>query len=275
MRRQLLALSCLGGLAALAIPATAQATTEREQCRVIAAAPYLDSQGLVRGAAKRADCDETALLRVRIKAAGPGIDRTLKSGSQRIASGDIVAWTRCSPTPRTYYTVAIDSTGNTHRSQPVRLSCDSVPTPAPTSTATPTPTSSATPTAGPGSDIEDEVVRLTNAARASGGCKPLVHDAKLHKAAEGHSADMAAKGYFDHTGRDGRSPADRIRAAGFSPVSAWGENIAMGQRTAAAVVDGWMNSPGHKANIMNCGFTHIGVGHDAKGPHWTQVFARS
>ncbi|GAA3306509.1 CAP domain-containing protein [Nonomuraea dietziae] len=92
--------------------------------------------------------------------------------------------------------------------------------------------------------MEEEVVKLTNEARATSGCKPLTHDPKLHAAAEGHSADMAAKGYFDHTSPDGRNPGDRIKASGFSPISAWGENIAKGQRTAADVVRGWHEQPG-------------------------------
>ncbi|MFD0470588.1 CAP domain-containing protein [Nonomuraea thailandensis] len=101
---------------------------------------------------------------------------------------------------------------------------------------------------------------------------PLVHDAKLHLAAERHSADMARNGYFSHTSRDGRTFGRRIQATGFAFRSA-GENIAKGQPTAAAVVKAWLDSPGHRANMLNCAFTHIGVGHNAKGPTWTQDFA--
>ncbi|WP_327089834.1 CAP domain-containing protein [Nonomuraea sp. NBC_01738] len=191
----------------------------------------------------------------------------MKSGSRVVRNGRLVTGIRCTTGARTFYVVALDSTGKSSQSRPVKLACRTAPTPTPTPTGTPAPEP------GGGSGVEDEVVRLTNVARVAKGCKPLVHDAKLRNAAQGHSADMAAKGYFNHTSQDGRSPGDRIKAAGFAPVSTWGENIAMGQRTAASVVDGWLNSPGHKANIMNCAFTHIGVGHAAKGPHWTQVFA--
>lgn len=275
MRRQLQALACLGSLAALSTPVTAaQAAAAQNPCKVAAVKPYVDGKSMVRGVAARTGCDDSARLRVRIMRAVPGPDRVVKSGSRTVTNGRIVAGLPCADTPRTYYVVAVDSTGNSSRSRPVRLSCKTQPTPTPTPTSTTTPTPTPTPTdGGSGSTVEEEVVRLTNAARAEKGCKPLTHDPKLHAAAEGHSADMAAKGYFDHTSKDGRSPGDRIKAAGFSPVSTWGENIAMGQRTAASVMESWMNSPGHKANIMNCAFTFIGVGHDPKGPHWTQVFA--
>ncbi|MGW4468111.1 CAP domain-containing protein [Nonomuraea sp. NPDC004354] len=287
MRRQLQALACLGSLAALSTSVTAAyaETQPKNSCRVVAAKPYLDTTGTVRGGAARTGCDDQARLRVRVIEVRPGPDRLLKSGSQLVTNGSVVAGIRCSDVPRRLYVTATDYRGNSHRSGVASISCDTAPTPAPsptgspttTPTASPTTTSTATPTSTPtggGTTIEDEVVKLTNAERASGGCKPLTHDPQLRAAAEGHSADMAAKGYFSHTSPDGRGPGDRIKASGFSPVSAWGENIAMGQRTAADVVRGWMNSPGHRANIMNCNYTHIGVGHDAKGPHWTQVFAR-
>ncbi|MFE3452334.1 CAP domain-containing protein [Nonomuraea sp. NPDC059194] len=280
MRRQLQALACLGSLAALSTPVTAaHAETQPDPCRVVAATPYLDANGVVRGGAARTGCDDRARLRVRIIQERSGPDRLIKSGSQLITNGSVVAGVRCSDVPRRLYVTATDYRGNYHRSAAAALSCNSTPTPTPTptTTMTATPTPTATPTSTPtggASTIEDEVVKLTNAERASGGCKPLTHDPQLRAAAEGHSADMAAKGYFDHTSPNGRNPGDRIKASGFSPVTAWGENIAKGQRTAADVVRGWMNSPGHRQNIMNCNYTHIGVGHDAKGPVWTQVFAR-
>ncbi|MDP4505978.1 CAP domain-containing protein [Nonomuraea turcica] len=124
-----------------------------------------------------------------------------------------------------------------------------------------------------GTTLENQVVTLANAQRAKAGCKPLQHDGKLRKAAYGHSQDMVAKDYFDHTSPTGKEADDRIAAAGFSPVSSWGENIAYGQRSAAAVMDDWMNSPGHKRNILDCSYTHIGVGYVASGSYWTQVFA--
>ncbi|MFG1945071.1 CAP domain-containing protein [Nonomuraea sp. NPDC048826] len=261
MRRRLQALACLGGLAAMSVPASGTAAAQTQQdtraaCRVVVLKPVLDAAGMIRGIAGRTGCDDRARLRVRIKQAVTGTDRTLKSGSRVLENGRITAKLRCSATPRRYYVTALDYTGGTAASRSVVLSCKD---PARTGSGA--------------SAAESEVVRLTNRARAGNGCRPLVHDAKLRKAAERHSADMAARGYFDHTGRNGSSAGDRIQAAGFAPIRSWGENIAMGQRTAAQVVQGWLDSPGHRQNIMNCSFTHIGVGHHPKGPHWTQVFA--
>ncbi|MGW3348382.1 CAP domain-containing protein [Nonomuraea rubra] len=122
------------------------------------------------------------------------------------------------------------------------------------------------------SAAETAVVTLTNRARAANGCRPLTHDSRLHRAATRHSADMARGNYFSHTSRDGRTFGQRIKATGFAYRRA-GENIAKGQATASAVVKGWLDSPGHRANMLDCAFTHIGVGHHARGPHWTQDFA--
>lgn len=149
-------------------------------------------------------------------------------------------------------------------------------TPKPSRTPTPTPTSKPSTPSGGGSKLvtaEDEVARLTNAARAEQGCGPLRIDEKLRAAARGHSDDMAAKGYFDHTSADGRSPWDRIKAAGYKS-SMFAENIARGQATPEAVVKAWLNSPGHRANIMNCKLKAIGVGvhFGSGGPWWTQDF---
>ncbi|MCF6476799.1 CAP domain-containing protein, partial [Nonomuraea sp. MG754425] len=147
----------------------------------------------------------------------------------------------------------------------------------PTSPATPTPTpTGSSPSGTVGTAEENEVIRLVNAERAKGGCSAVKHDPQLRAAAYGHSADMAAKNYFSHTSKDGRSFMDRIKAAGFTGGSAWAENIAMGQRTPAQVMQSWMNSSGHKANIMNCRYNLIGVGlakNSSGTPYWTQDFA--
>ncbi|MEW2515224.1 sigma-70 family RNA polymerase sigma factor [Streptomyces sp. NPDC046870] len=118
-----------------------------------------------------------------------------------------------------------------------------------------------------------QVVALVNKERAAAGCGPVTEDPQLDKAAQGHSDDMAARGFFDHTDPDGAGPGERITAAGYR-WSTYGENIAKGQQTPQAVMDSWMNSPGHRANILNCAFKNIGVGvHDGSGgPWWTQAF---
>ncbi|WP_243713113.1 CAP domain-containing protein [Actinomadura sp. 6K520] len=121
---------------------------------------------------------------------------------------------------------------------------------------------------------EAAVVSLTNAERAKSGCGALRVDQRLVTAARKHSADMAANNYFSHTSQNGDSPWDRMAAAGYPDAGA--ENIAKGYPTAAAVVKGWMNSPGHRANILNCGLRAIGVGMASGpgGPYWTQNFGR-
>jgi uncharacterized protein YkwD len=120
-----------------------------------------------------------------------------------------------------------------------------------------------------------EVVRLVNVARAAAGCGVLRVDSRLTTAARLHSEDMARQGYFSHTSLDGRTPWDRMEAQGYAAGS--GENIAAGHATAAAVMDGWMNSPGHRANILDCASRAIGVGlgyGGAYGTYWTQDFGR-
>ncbi|MGW6473542.1 sigma-70 family RNA polymerase sigma factor [Streptomyces nigra] len=118
-----------------------------------------------------------------------------------------------------------------------------------------------------------QVVALVNKERAAAGCGPLAEDSLLDKSAQTHSADMAARDFFDHTNPDGADPGQRITAAGYR-WSTYGENIAMGQQTPEAVMESWMNSPGHRANILNCSFKDIGVGvHEGPGgPWWTQNF---
>ncbi|WP_329285983.1 CAP domain-containing protein [Streptomyces sp. NBC_00691] len=124
---------------------------------------------------------------------------------------------------------------------------------------------------GQGSEA-DQVIALVNAERAKAGCGPLSANATLTRAAQGHSDDMAARDFFDHTNPDGAGPGERVTAAGY-PWSTYGENIAMGQSSPAQVMESWMNSPGHRANILNCDFKEIGIGiHSQGGPYWTQVF---
>jgi uncharacterized protein YkwD len=116
------------------------------------------------------------------------------------------------------------------------------------------------------------VMSLVNQQRAQAGCTPLKADASLASLATAFSDDMAARGFFDHTDPDGKSPWDRAAKAGIQGLG--GENIARGQADARAVMDAWMNSPGHRANILNCGYKSLGVGvhFGPGGPWWTQDF---
>ncbi|MFE5661258.1 CAP domain-containing protein [Streptomyces sp. NPDC056517] len=145
------------------------------------------------------------------------------------------------------------------------------PKPDPTTEA-PVETTAAPSTADRGVAAEAEVVRLVNVERAKVGCSPVSADARLAALAGAFSSDMAARGFFDHTDPDGATPWARAEKAGISGLG--GENIARGQADAAAVMESWMNSDGHRANILNCDFTTLGVGvHFADGgPWWTQDF---
>jgi uncharacterized protein YkwD len=117
-----------------------------------------------------------------------------------------------------------------------------------------------------------EVLQLVNEERTQVGCSAVAANSSLTELAQDFSKDMAARGFFDHTDPDGASPWDRAAKAGITDLG--GENIARGQVDAAAVMEAWMNSPGHKANILNCDFKTLGVGvhFGAGGPWWTQDF---
>lgn len=121
------------------------------------------------------------------------------------------------------------------------------------------------------SNFEQQVVDLTNAERAKAGLKPLEIYTPLMKSAHAKSEDMANNHYFSHTSPTYGSPFDQMKAFGISYRSA-GENIAQGQRTPQEVVQAWMNSAGHRANILNANYTHIGVGFVENGYYWTQQF---
>ncbi|MDE7055482.1 MAG: SafA/ExsA family spore coat assembly protein [Oscillospiraceae bacterium] len=120
-------------------------------------------------------------------------------------------------------------------------------------------------------NFEEEVARLVNEQRAKNGLSPLTLNWELSRAARYKSEDMARNRYFSHTSPTYGTPFEMIRSFGLSYRSA-GENIAYGQRTPAAVMDAWMNSSGHRANILNASYTQIGVGYYANGNYWTQMF---
>ncbi|WP_077296317.1 CAP domain-containing protein [Virgibacillus pantothenticus] len=121
------------------------------------------------------------------------------------------------------------------------------------------------------SQFEQEVVDLTNRERAKQGLPALKVDTELSKVAREKSRDMATNGYFAHNSPTYGSPFDMMKKYGISYSTA-GENIAKGQRSPQEVVNAWMNSQGHRENIMNAKFTHIGVGYVQQGNHWTQQF---
>ncbi|MCO5167771.1 MAG: CAP domain-containing protein [Planctomycetes bacterium] len=118
-----------------------------------------------------------------------------------------------------------------------------------------------------------EVLSLTNQQRANNGLPWLLADGAATQAAKAHVEDMRGRGYFAHNTPEGWSPLDRLQLLGASGFTRVGENIAMGQPTPQAVVTAWMNSPGHRANILDPAYTHLGVGVvRSPGPYWAQVF---
>lgn len=127
---------------------------------------------------------------------------------------------------------------------------------------------------------KEELLRLVNEARVEGcrcgntyyeSTEPLTWNDQLEAAAQRHSDDMYRSGNFSHTGTDGSEMSERITDAGYA-WSACGENISWGRETEAAVIAGWLDSPGHCKNIMNPDFTEMGVA--KSGTYWTQVFGK-
>ncbi|MEU4948369.1 CAP domain-containing protein [Streptomyces lavendulae] len=147
--------------------------------------------------------------------------------------------------------------------------------PAPPKTAAPKPPapkpSATTPDDGHSAE-EAAVLTLVNQERAQAGCVPVRANPPLASLAAAFSKDMAVRGFFDHTDPDGNTPWNRADKAGIGGLG--GENIARGQGDAKSVMQAWMNSPGHKANILNCEYRTLGVGvyFGAGGPWWTQDF---
>ncbi|MCX5086650.1 MULTISPECIES: CAP domain-containing protein [Streptomyces] len=147
-------------------------------------------------------------------------------------------------------------------------------TPSKTATTKPTPPVTAPSLKAPSGEAsaEAQVLALVNTERAKVGCSPVTADSGLASLAGNFSEDMAARGFFDHTDPDGATPWDRAKKAGITDLG--GENIARGQANAQSVMDSWMNSPGHRANILNCDYKTLGVGvhFGSGGPWWTQDF---
>ncbi|MGY1857073.1 CAP domain-containing protein [Modestobacter sp. SYSU DS0290] len=157
---------------------------------------------------------------------------------------------------------------------------ESTPAPEPEAPASPASAPAPAPAPDPapvaaaaaGSSTEQQVLDLVNAERAAAGCPAVAADPGLAGVARAHSEDMRDRGFFSHVDPDGRDPFARARAAGIQHARA--ENIAYGQPDAAAVMTAWMNSPGHRANILDCqlGTLGVGVAQGPGGPWWTQLF---
>jgi uncharacterized protein YkwD len=118
------------------------------------------------------------------------------------------------------------------------------------------------------------VLAMVNAERANAGLAPVdLHDG-ASEVALAHCEDMDVRDFFSHVNPDGQDPGDRLAEAGIACLG-WGENIAMGHQSPEEVMTAWMNSDGHRANILQPAWTHIGIGvysNDGSGPYWTQNF---
>ena len=123
------------------------------------------------------------------------------------------------------------------------------------------------------SNYANQVLTLVNSERSKAGLKPLKLNATLTKSAQAKSQDMHDKKYFDHNSPTYGTPFQMMSKFGYK-YSYAGENIAMGQKTPKEVMDAWMNSAGHKANILNSNYTEIGIGYVADGNYWTQQFGK-
>ncbi|ROQ83115.1 uncharacterized protein YkwD [Streptomyces sp. CEV 2-1] len=160
---------------------------------------------------------------------------------------------------------------------PAAAATKNAPAAASSAAAAPAPSTSAPAprrTTAPPADTSAQaaVLSLVNQERSKAGCSPVTASSSLASLAQNFSDDMAARGFFDHTDPDGRTPWDRAAKAGVDGLG--GENIARGQADAQAVMDAWMNSDGHRANILNCDYKTLGVGvhFGSGGPWWTQDF---
>ena len=134
-----------------------------------------------------------------------------------------------------------------------------------TNPTTPTP-----PTNPENPGVSNVMLTLINAERAAEGIQPLTWNSQLVEAAERHSSDMARNNFLDHVGSDGSTFDQRIAATGYRLITG-GENIAVGFTSEDSVMQAWMNSPGHRANILNSNFREVGV--SRIGDYWTQNFA--
>ncbi len=276
----------------LSVSPTALGSAYKSMSGTSMASPHVAAVAALLKAANPAltpDQLETALEKTAVDLGTPGFDNDYGNGRiDPVAALTAAAFVTTAPTttpttapatsaPTTKAPTTAPSTSGPVTSNP---STSAPATTRPTSSAPQTPTA-APPTGTPSgptqhlAGYEAQVVTLTNAQRTANGCGPLRSDDRLTTSARTHSSDMASQGFFSHTGSDGSNFAARAVKAGYTGASA--ENIAWGYRTPQEVVTGWMNSAGHRANILNCTSIAVGVGLAVKADgslYWTQNFGR-
>lgn len=219
------------------------------------------------------------------KSASPSASRTASAshsasaGSSKTAAGKKAAGAKKAAASKKATGGRTTASGKKESARPASSTAAKAPAtaaarstaPAAPKPSAPAPSKSATPTATAAS-AQAAILALVNEERGKVGCSPVTASASLASLAQRFSDDMAARGFFGHTDPDGRTPWDRADAAGIAGLGA--ENIARGQADAQAVMAAWMNSDGHRANILNCDYKTLGVGvhYGAGGPWWTQDF---
>ena len=166
----------------------------------------------------------------------------------------------------------------THTASPTKTELVSTVPPPPTATDTPAPTAPAPCDPDGDGSFESALIGLINQERQARGLDQLSSQSQIATAARNHSADMACNGFFSHTGSDGTLPWDRASALGYN-YSAIAENIFAGSSNAQTAYNAWMNSPGHRDNMLNPTYSEIGIGYrylagSPYGAYTTAVFAR-
>ncbi|OAP27933.1 Cysteine-rich secretory protein family protein [Amycolatopsis sp. M39] len=185
----------------------------------------------------------------------------LSSGALRPFAVSPASSTSATPSSSAPATTASTSATPAPPPPPAEESKEDTPT---RSSAKPSPQPRSAPT------LAGQVIALVNDERDKAGCDPVAEEAHLGKAAQGHSDDMSERDYFSHDTPEGKSFADRITDAGYPKPGA--ENIAKGATSADQVMRMWMNSSGHRKNILNCSLKKLGVGVTTDGWYWTQDF---
>ncbi|WMJ23376.1 CAP domain-containing protein [Paludicola sp. MB14-C6] len=195
-------------------------------------------------------------------------DITKASSTNENSSSQKVSTSKNNASSQAVEKAATTKPSNTNSTTATRQNTNSISKPAPP------PPPKLPITSSDFSQFQTRVLDLVNQERAKAGLNPLTLNAKLSSVATKKSQDMADLNYFDHTSPTYGSPFDMMKQFGVSYQTA-GENIAKGQTSPEQVMDGWMNSPGHRANILNASFTQLGVGvvKNANGQLiWTQMF---
>ncbi|MFF8510108.1 CAP domain-containing protein [Streptomyces sp. NPDC015492] len=217
------------------------------------------------GAGRSTGAHATAASPVPTRSSVAGAARAEPEGGRRAAAGE-------TGPGRTAGAGEPGDARTTEAGRPVPTASSIPSAPPPLAARTATPAVAAAPAKTADRFVKD-VVALANAEREKAGCGPLRSERHLRTAAQRHADDMSARDYYEHDDPEGRDAGDRMTGAGYA-WSTWGENIHRGPKTPARAMADWMDSPGHRANILNCTFEDIGVGVTltANGPWWVQNF---